>query len=107
MAAESYSTAITAAPETVEVAPGILREAARRFAANRLAVAGLVVASLIILTAILADVIAPYGRDFATFADILQFPSAQHPLGTDAVGRDFLTRIIYGARVHYTPVPPS
>jgi len=99
MATESYSTtALAAPPETVEVAPGILHEAARRFAANRLAVVGLMFATLIIVTAILADVLAPYGRDFANFGEILEFPSAKHPLWTDAVGRDFLTRIIYGAR---------
>lgn len=82
----------------VEVAPGVVREAARRFFANRLAVGGLVVAVAIILCAIFADVLAPQERDYANFAEILQFPSAEHPLGTDAVGRDFLTRVIYGAR---------
>src|SRR5258708_4000864 len=82
----------------VEVAPGVLAEAARRFFANRLAVGGLFVSTLIVFCAGFADLIAPYGRDYANFAEILQFPSREHPLGTDAVGRDFLTRIIYGAR---------
>jgi oligopeptide transport system permease protein len=82
----------------VEVAPGVLREAARRFFDNRLAVGGLVVATGIVLCALFADVLAPQERDYANFAEILQFPSREHPLGTDAVGRDFLTRVIYGAR---------
>ena len=82
----------------IEVAPGTGAEAARRFRANRLAVIGLVVALLILAVAILADVLAPYPRDFADFSQVLQFPSAAHPLGTDAVGRDFLSRVLYGAR---------
>jgi oligopeptide transport system permease protein len=87
-----------AAEPRVEVAPGVLSEAARRFAANRLAVVGLVVAAVIVFAAAFADLIAPYPRDFADFAAILEFPSREHPLGTDAVGRDFLSRVLHGAR---------
>lgn len=82
----------------IETAPGTAAEAARRFLANRLAVIGLIVALMIIAVAILADVLAPYPRDFADFSQVLQFPSPEHPLGTDAVGRDFLSRILHGAR---------
>jgi len=95
--ASAYPARAAVEPQ-IEIAPGVLREAARRFFGNRLAVGGLVVASLILLAALLADLIAPYGRDVANFAEILQFPSREHPLGTDAVGRDFLTRVLYGAR---------
>ena len=95
--AGTYQT-LAAERMTVEVAPGVLREAARRFFSNRLAVGGLVVASLIVFCAVFADLIAPFGRDQANFAEILQDPSRDHLLGTDAVGRDFLTRLIYGAR---------
>jgi oligopeptide transport system permease protein len=76
----------------------IWADAARRFFANRLAVAGLVVASLIVFCALFADILALQPRDYANFAEVLQFPSRKHPLGTDAVGRDFFTRILYGAR---------
>jgi len=82
----------------IETAPGTAAEAARRFLANRLAVIGLIVALMIIAVAILADVLAPYPRDFADFSQVLQFPSPEHPLGTDAVGRDFLSRVLHGAR---------
>jgi oligopeptide transport system permease protein len=95
--AQAYP-ALAAAEAPIEIAPGVLREAARRFLANRLALGGLVVATLIAFAALFADLIAPYGRDEANFAEILQFPSWEHPLGTDAVGRDFLTRVLYGAR---------
>ncbi len=81
-----------------EQAPSIWQEAARRFLANPMAVAGLVLAALIVLCAILADVLAPFPRDVANFAEVLQFPSRKHPLGTDAIGRDFLTRVLHGAR---------
>jgi oligopeptide transport system permease protein len=95
--ARTYGAVAPVEPQ-VEIAPGVLREAARRFFANRLAVGGLVVAALIVLAAAGADLLAPYGRDTANFAEILQFPSREHLLGTDAVGRDFLTRVLYGAR---------
>ena len=49
--------------------------------------------------AIFADVLAPYPYIEIHLADILKAPSAQYLLGTDHVGRDFLSRIIYGARI--------
>ena len=95
--ASGYRT-LAAEEMRVEAAPGVLAEAARRFLGNRLACGGAVVASLILFCAVFADLVAPYGRDVANFAEILQGPSREHLLGTDAVGRDFLTRLIYGAR---------
>ncbi len=49
--------------------------------------------------ALLADVIAPAPYDYSVLGDALQFPNRQHLLGTDSVGRDFLSRLIYGARI--------
>ncbi len=86
------------APVPVEKAPGILRETGRRFLGNRLSVLGLLVVALIMLTALLADVLAPYPRDYVFFADMLKDPSPAHLLGTDASGHDFLSRVIHGAR---------
>lgn len=86
------------APVPVEQAPGIVRETARRFMGNRLSVLGLLVVMVIMLTALLADLLAPYPRDFVFFADMLKDPSPQHLLGTDAAGHDFLTRVLHGAR---------
>lgn len=87
----------TIAP-AIEVAPGVAAETARRFVANRLSVAGLVIVILLIGAAVLADILSPYPRDFATFSQTLKPPTPQHPLGTDAVGRDFLTRVLHAAR---------
>ncbi len=59
---------------------------------------GVVVLALIVV-AVFADVLAPYPYDEIYLMEILEPPSARHLLGTDNVGRDFLSRIIHGARV--------
>jgi len=76
----------------------IWQDARRRFLRNRLATAGLCVVALFILFAVFANVLAPEPYDRTVLSDTLQFPSARHWLGTDQVGRDLLSRIIYGAR---------
>ena len=83
--------------EVVE-APNNQRRAWRRFLENRLAVAGLVVILLFVVMALFAPLIAPYHPDAANFSVAFQPPSAQHWLGTDDLGRDVLSRIIYGAQ---------
>ncbi len=76
------------------------RDAIRRFSRNRLALAGLMIVLFFFFLAIFADVIAPYPFDQADFTKVRLFPFVDpaHPLGTDEVGRDFLSRLIYGAR---------
>ena len=59
---------------------------------------GLVVLLLVTLMALTADVIAPYNPSQIQPVGILLAPSVAHPLGTDAIGRDVLSRIVYGAR---------
>ncbi len=54
---------------------------------------------ILILVAIFADVLAPYGFSEVHLPDRLQSSSARYLLGTDHLGRDFLSRIIYGARI--------
>lgn len=80
------------------------RDAMHRFLRNRLAVLGLVVVFSFLFLAIFADFIAPYAYDRADFTKVRLFPfeDAAHPLGTDEVGRDFLSRLIYGARTSMT-----
>lgn len=58
---------------------------------------GMIVILLYILTAILAPLLAPYGET-EVVAGQYELWSAAHPLGTDNLGRDMLTRLIYGAR---------
>ena len=54
---------------------------------------------ILIFVAVFADVLAPYGYSERHLADRLTGPSARYLLGTDQLGRDFLSRIIYGARI--------
>jgi len=77
----------------------LYRDAWRRLIRNRLAVAGGITVVLLCLVAIFADVIAPHPYAKANFGKIYEFPSREFPLGTDQLGRDVLSRMIYGARV--------
>lgn len=70
-----------------------------RLKKNKMAMFGLVVIILLIIMAIFAPVIAPYGYDYQQLTLRLQGPSAQHWFGTDHLGRDIFSRIIYGSRV--------
>lgn len=85
--------------------PGIPQEksplqlALARFSHNKIAIFGLVVLLLLILAAVFAHVIAGYDPIQRNVKDRLQPPSGEYLLGTDALGRDLLTRIIYGGRV--------
>jgi peptide/nickel transport system permease protein len=73
--------------------------ALRQFARHRAAVVGLALGALVVLSAILAPVISPFNPLKLDISSKLQNPSAEHLLGTDELGRDVLSRILYGARV--------
>ena len=78
------------------------KEVWRRFKKNKLAVLGLVIIIVLILAAVFAPVIAPYGYDDQDYgATFIKF-SKDHPLGTDNLGRDILSRLLYGSRVSLT-----
>ena len=78
------------------------KEVWRRFKKNKLAVAGLVIIFILIIAAILAPVIAPYGYDDQDYSATLIRFSKEHLLGTDNLGRDILSRLLYGSRVSLT-----
>jgi peptide/nickel transport system permease protein len=71
---------------------------ARRFARNRLALAGLAVFVMVVLLAILAPWVAPYPPTKTDFTAYLQRPGGRHLLGTDELGRDTFSRIVFGSR---------
>ncbi|MBQ6519940.1 MAG: ABC transporter permease [Anaerolineaceae bacterium] len=71
----------------------------RRLCRNRLSVIGMTILSIFILAAVFADVIAPYPYSKQDLRSIGLSPSAQHLFGTDNLGRDLFSRVIYGARV--------
>jgi peptide/nickel transport system permease protein len=74
----------------------------RRFAANRTACAASIVLGVFGLVALLAPWLAPYDPLAIDLANALAAPSPPHPLGTDHLGRDTLSRLLYGARVSLT-----
>ncbi|WP_119680112.1 ABC transporter permease subunit [Indioceanicola profundi] len=85
--------------------PGPVREFWQDFSRNRGAVGGLVVVAIIALLAVFADIAAPYSP-VEQFRDHILAPpfwqeggSWMFPLGTDDIGRDMLSRLIYGARL--------
>jgi ABC-type dipeptide/oligopeptide/nickel transport system permease subunit len=75
------------------------RDGVRRLRRNRLAMAGGVVIVLLCLIAIFADALAPLPYTKTNFGRLNESPSRVYPLGTDQLGRDLLSRMIYGARV--------
>ncbi|HSF31856.1 MAG TPA: ABC transporter permease [Candidatus Tectomicrobia bacterium] len=80
-------------------AVSLWQDAWRRLLGNRLAVLGGLVIVGLGLVAIFADVIAPYHYTKANFLHAYEFPNRAFPLGTDPLGRDILSRLIYGARI--------
>ncbi|HZP96296.1 MAG TPA: ABC transporter permease [Candidatus Limnocylindria bacterium] len=70
----------------------------RRLVRNRAAAVGLVIVVLFVLIAVFADVLAPYDAGSGRLEERLLPPSGAHWLGTDALGRDMLSRLMLGAR---------
>lgn len=72
----------------------------RRVAKEKpLGTVGAVITALLLLVGIFADLLAPYGMNQTDMEQALTAPSDRHWLGTDDLGRDVLSRVIYGARV--------
>ena len=79
-----------------------LRESLYLIARNKLSLIALIILVLLIVGALLAPYIIPYPEDLAdaTHTQIkLQAPSLEHLMGTDELGRDIFSRVVYGARV--------
>lgn len=70
----------------------------RRFARNKPALLGLVLILLLFATAIVGPFLTPYDYAKTDLGNVNAPPSAEHPLGTDDLGRDMMTRMVYGAR---------
>ncbi|MGE5223910.1 MAG: ABC transporter permease, partial [Omnitrophica WOR_2 bacterium] len=84
---------------TDEKPESTLRKVWFRFTTNKLAVVSLVFIILEILVAIFANQIAPYDPYKGDYSAIFSLPSAKHLLGTDDIGRDVLSRLIFGSRI--------
>jgi dipeptide transport system permease protein len=103
MTAETLEAPAVSAPTGAPPHP--LREFWSYFSANRGAVAGLFVIVAVLLMAVFADLIAPHSPYLTNNEAFLRPPFWQeggswaYPLGTDAIGRDILSRLLYGARL--------
>ncbi|MGE5507277.1 MAG: oligopeptide ABC transporter permease [Chitinophagales bacterium] len=97
-------TSTTVQPQ-VAASPGRVRidspwrQVSRRFRKNALAMIGLVMLTILCAAALLAPIIAPYKPTAIDLYNVQAAPSKDHLLGTDELGRDALTRLLYGSRV--------
>jgi peptide/nickel transport system permease protein len=96
----NVSAQVTEVPEANSVYESHLywKKAFRRFRKNGLAMAGLVVILLFLFAAIFGPMLAPYDFLEQDLVSALQGPSLKHWLGTDELGRDIFSRLLYGAR---------
>ncbi|MEZ4734411.1 MAG: ABC transporter permease [Caldilineaceae bacterium] len=89
------------ANETLTLAPkqrSLWGDALRRLLRNRLSVVGLTITLMLIFVAIFGPTLAPYSYTEQDLLHVAQMPSTAHWLGTDEIGRDLFSRILYGAR---------
>jgi peptide/nickel transport system permease protein len=70
----------------------------KRFKRHRGAIAGMIIFGILVIATLLSF-LSPYDPERSNLQDKFQAPSASHLLGTDALGRDLLTRILYGGRI--------
>jgi peptide/nickel transport system permease protein len=91
----------TARKESLGVPPRITeyRRIVRVLLRRQVVVFGLIVITILIIAAIFAPMLAPYDPNKTDMENALLQPNREHLLGTDALGRDTLSRLIYGARV--------
>jgi len=82
-----------------ESQPRVAGLAKRLLKEKPLGTVGAIITLLLLLTGVFADFLAPYGMNETNAANALAAPSARFWLGTDNLGRDLLSRVIYGARV--------
>ncbi len=93
------STTSAAAIPVARVSRGLWRDAGRRLIRNRPALLGLFLIGVFVAAAVLAPYIAPYGPTQGRLADSLKPPGPGHLFGTDKLGRDEFSRILYGAQI--------
>lgn len=76
----------------------MFKQVCGRLVKNPTAMLGLVIILIIVVCSILAPVLAPYGPNEMDYANLCGTPNAKHILGCDHLGRDLLSRILYGGR---------
>jgi len=99
MTAGRVTSTATLSLQAIAKPPKRQRLILRSFFRHRLAATGTVVIAVLALLAIFAPLLAPYDPNAIDLLSGQQGPSREHLLGTDEIGRDVLSRVIYGARV--------
>jgi oligopeptide transport system permease protein len=74
-------------------------DAIRRIRRNKLAVVGFWIIIALFVIAIVGPMVSPYSYEDQNLENTFQSPTLQHPFGTDQLGRDQLTRVMYGSRI--------
>jgi peptide/nickel transport system permease protein len=95
------TTAVASLPLPRELSPG--GRALRRLARRRGAMVALGVVAFFVVLALLAAQIAPYDPLATSWSAVRKPPSAAHWFGTDEIGRDVLSRVIFGTRASLPP----
>ncbi len=101
---EQASTSTTAEAqehrwERAAVKNSLWQDAFRRFRSNRIAAASAVFIIVLALFAIFAPIVSPYSYSEQNYDSINKSPTLSHPLGTDQLGRDMFSRLVFGARI--------
>lgn len=103
MAIPSTDTLLKAGgPSKRLAARSALYYAMRRFRQQKLAMVGLILVFLLVIFGFGAPILAPSHYAEASLMDANKFPSGEFPMGTDTIGHDFLTRVMYGTRTSLT-----
>lgn len=84
---------------TKQIKSSILKQNLEKFVRNRLAMFGLLMVGLIVLTAVFAPLITKYDPVKIDMTSIGKAPSSAHLFGTDKLGRDVFSRVLYGGRI--------
>jgi oligopeptide transport system permease protein len=92
---------IDAAAFEVERGTSLWADALRRLRKNRLAWAGTILLVLMLIAVTAGPLLSPYSYETQDLSLQASSPSAKHWLGTDALGRDLLTRLLYGGRISF------
>lgn len=88
--------------ESVDEIEGLWKAAFRRLRKNKLALISMWFLVLLVLAAIFGPMLLPYNYAQQDYSIVNQGPSWAHPMGTDQLGRDMLTRLVFGSRVSLT-----
>ncbi|HMP39951.1 MAG TPA: ABC transporter permease, partial [Roseiflexaceae bacterium] len=99
MTVVTSSSGATQAETAVRPSQSLLSITWRQLRRNPGAMLGLIIILLLIMVALFAPQIAPYDPLRQNFRSALQPPSVEHPFGTDDVGRDILSRVIFGTQI--------